>query len=645
MCGIAGYIDNQVNYEVQQISINMGQAIQARGPNSSGVWNDPELGVNLIHRRLAILDLSAAGHQPMLSASQRFVVVFNGEIYNFKLIRRELEQKFAVSWRGHSDTEVILLAFDSYGIEATLAKLEGMFAIALWDRQEQSLYLIRDRIGEKPLYYGYFKGVFAFASELKALLKHPKFNADIAQAAIGQLLLHNCIPAPLSIFAGIYKLMPGHYLKLSYSNYVDKVLPESKPYWELKNQLTNRYSGSLEQAILELDERLKSVIADQIIADVPVGCFLSGGVDSSIIAGIAQSLSTSPIKTFSIGFEDQKYNEAEYAKAVAQHLGTDHYELYLTGRDGLEVIQSLPSIYDEPFSDSSQLPTFLLAKLARSQVTVALSGDGGDELFCGYTRYFSSSKLQKVINLIPQRLKPFASQIVAKAAPFMFEAAAKWLNIKVSNIHDKVYKAEYLLQSKTFEEFYLALTSHWLNLNQVMLAPGSHGQSLWLRECNTSNISERMMYLDALGYLPDDILVKVDRAAMANSLETRVPLLNHKIVEFAFSLPLEYKVRNGQSKAILREVLYKYVPKALIERPKRGFSIPIQSWLREDLKDWACALLDKKKIAEQGYFNAALIDQKLQDHLSGKSNSAYQLWDVLMFQQWLEAYQLDRSSR
>lgn len=640
MCGIAGFIDKGISYDAPLMIKAMGNAILHRGPDSSGIWSDNSYGVNIVHQRLAILDLSSAGHQPMLSKSGRYVISFNGEIYNWQYIKNDIEDKLGqVNWIGHSDTEVMLLAIEVYGLEDALQKFEGMFAIALWDREKKDLYLIRDRMGEKPLYYGYFNGVFAFSSELKALRKHPKFECKLNKNAIAQLMLHNCIPAPLSIFEDIYKLKAGHYLKLQYEQYSNHELPQSVPYWSLSEHLKQEYNGNENQAVDDLDKLLTRVIGEQVIADVPLGCFLSGGVDSSMIAAKMQSLSTIPIHTFSIGFENKVYNEAHYAKAVASYLGTNHAEVYITDKDALDIIPKLPFIYDEPFSDSSQIPTYLVSKLAKQSVTVSLSGDGGDELFAGYTRHTLAPQIYHKLQKIPG----WSKSLLCKSLPLLNKLILTKLNqllgSRVYNLNDKLQKLENLLRVNDFSGMYLCLTGHWLNSNELVKNTSLNG-SLWLNE-NISTESQmlNLQYLDTMGYLPDDILVKVDRAAMANSLETRVPFLNHKLVEFAYSLPDSYKVNHKQSKWILRQVLYKYIPKELIERPKIGFAIPIHEWLRGPLRDWMLNLLDEKKLKQQGIFNSNLILEKLNAHLSGQNDNGFYLWDILMFQQWLEYWE------
>lgn len=635
MCGVAGFVDNNASYDVFSTAKTMGHAIYRRGPDSEGIWQDSNYGVNLIHRRLAILDLTEAGHQPMISHCGRYVMAFNGEVYNFVKLKKELESVTStpISWRGHSDSEIILQGFVWWGIEKTLQKCEGMFAIALWDRGTQDLYLMRDRVGEKPLYYGYFNGVLGFASELKALKKHPQFCPEINRDALGQQMLHNCVPAPLSIYMGIYKLLPGHVLKITYSDFINKTMPNSTPYWRLDDE-PKLYTGTQENSTLDLENLLRDVIKDQMMADVPLGCFLSGGVDSSTIAALMQAQSHKPIKTFSIGFEQPEYDEAIFAKSVADHLGTDHTELYVSDRDALNVIPSLSEIYDEPFSDSSQIPTYLVCKLAKEQVTIALSGDAGDELFAGYTRYLLTGNVISKISKIPAFMREPLARLSNLTTPKMLAMLNSIFKLPIANFSDKTYKLASLLRAKSFDEFYLALTAHWLNYSQLVIGCELNS-SLWYKAHADMNDIEAMQYIDMRGYLPDDILVKVDRAAMANSLETRVPFLNHRIIEFASSLPLEYKINNGVSKYTLRQVLYKYVPQSLIERPKKGFGIPIHQWLRGELREWTHDLLDSTTLTRQGYFNVPLVQQKLKDHMLGRADNGYYLWDVLMFQQWL----------
>lgn len=623
MCGIAGYIDQNINYDAQQVAHEMGLAIYHRGPDSAGLWQDSNLGVNFVHRRLAILDLSTAGHQPMESTSGRYIIVFNGEVYNYKSIAAQLESQFGLmSWRGHSDTEVILQAIEHYGFAYTLKLLEGMFAIAVWDKELKKLYLARDRIGEKPLYYGYSNGVFMFASELKALRKHPKFIATINRRAIGQYLLHSCVPAPLSIIEGIHKLMPAHYLELSYSECCEQILPESKAYWCLDSSKKLDKSVTRLDASIECENLLGKVIQEQMLADVSLGCFLSGGIDSSLIAALMQKNSAQSVKTFSIGFNDAKFNEAHYAKAVAQHLRTEHTEFYLDERESLDTVADLAMIYDEPFCDSSQIPTYLVSKMARQHVTVALSGDGGDEIFTGYNSYILTNKAQTLVNKIPAFFQaPLASVL-------------KFGNKLVKN--NNLNRLNQLL-NKDYFDYYLNIMSDFVG-NQHLIKNIDLYPSAWWREQSSSNLIAYLQDLDRCGYLPDDILVKVDRAAMYTSLETRAPFLNHKVVEFASSLPLDYKLSDGRGKTILRDVLYKYVPRNLIERPKHGFGIPLDRWLREGLKPLVFDLLSPQKIEKFKILDNANVQEIICEHMNNRANHGSVLWKLLILQQWLECW-------
>ena len=621
MCGIAGYLDNKINYPSAKISEAMGDAIFHRGPDSSGLWQDETIGINLIHRRLAILDLSPAGHQPMLSGSGRYVLVFNGEIYNFKQVIAALEAKHgAIQWRGHSDTEVILSAIESYGFVSALNMFEGMFAIALWDNQLQKLYLARDRLGEKPLYYGYSNGVFLFASELKALRQHPKFSAKINRAAIGQYLLHSCVPAPLSILEGIYKLMPAHYLELSYSEYCDQLLPVSKKYWQLDSSLKLDNGISFASASQTCEDLLTKVIQEQMISDVPLGCFLSGGVDSSLIAALMQKNSVQKVKTFSIGFNNPKFNEANFAKAVAHHLGTEHTEFYVNDKDALDVVSELALMYDEPFCDSSQIPTYLVSKMARQHVTVALSGDGGDEIFAGYKSYILTNKALAVVDKVPQILqKPLAS-IIQQGNKLIKNNQLERLG---------------MLLSKDYFAYYLSVMSDFIGhenlVKNIELYP-----SQWWHQQLSADLIPYLQDLDRLGYLPDDIMVKVDRAAMYTSLETRAPFLNHKLVEFANSLPMNYRLASGHGKIILRDVLYRHVPQSLIDRPKHGFGIPLDDWLRGELKSLVLDLLSPATIEKYQFLDGANVQRLIDEHFEHKANHGAVLWKLLILQQWLE---------
>lgn len=653
MCGIAGQLGGCLRQGFEQTARQMTDTLKHRGPNDGGVWIDEAMGVALSHCRLSILDLSSAGHQPMMSASGQFVIVFNGEVYNHLELRRELEKmpldkegSRGEGWRGHSDTETLLAGFETWGIEATLKKTVGMFAIALWDREEKALTLARDRMGEKPLYYGWQGDTFLFGSELKALKAHPDFLAEIDRDAICLYLRHCAIPAPYSIYKGIKKLLPGTYLRLQLDNGVDNLrVLNPKKYWSLSEVvaqgLATPFAGSDTDATVVLDSQLKQSIGLQMMADVPLGAFLSGGVDSSTVVALMQAQSICRVKTFSIGFDEQGYNEAGYAKAVAQHLGTEHTELYVSSAEAMQVIPMLGRIYDEPFADSSQIPTFLVSQMARQHVTVSLSGDAGDELFCGYNRY-ALADIWRGVEKVPFGVRRMAGHLVKSVAPYTWGAFSKLAANCVSlpgNMSDKLEKlATRLVSVDGVNELYYSLVSEIDNPEQVVI--GAKEPATWLTEIGVKlpfgDPKLHMMFMDAMTYLPDDILVKVDRAAMANSLETRVPLLDHRVIELAWTLPMAMKMRDSKSKWILRQVLYQYVPEKLIERPKAGFGIPLGDWLRGPLRDWVEALLDKTRLQQEGFFNVEYIRAAWQAHLEGKRNNSTFLWNILMFQVWLE---------
>jgi asparagine synthase (glutamine-hydrolysing) len=646
MCGLAGYYGGQgwSRLDHDKLLQGMAASIEHRGPDDFGKWFDKNLKTGLCHRRLSILDISPAGHQPMVSKSERFIIVFNGEIYNHLSLRQELVSAGNVDWRGHSDTETLLAGFDAWGIRGTIERARGMFAFAVLDKTTGTLTLGRDRLGEKPLYYGW-QGVgerrtFLFGSELKALKVHPAFCADIDRGALCLLLRHNAIPAPYSIYEGICKLEPGCILTVS----LDRQDPEIICYWSLADVacsgVKNGFTGSAQDAVLELERLTKDAVRQQMVSDVPLGAFLSGGVDSSTVVALMQAQSSRPVKTFTIGFSDEGYNEAVHARAVAAHLGTDHTELYIEPQQALEVIAKLPTLYCEPFSDSSQIPTFLVSQLARAHVTVSLSGDAGDELFAGYNRYQITSKLWRLLGRIPTPLRSIMASGITSISPTGWDRLSRFIPgaSKHAVFGDKMHKGAGVLSSRTISELYLGLVSH--QTDPATWVFGGHEPPTHLTglrpSLNGLNSVEQMMALDSITYLPDDILVKVDRAAMGVSLETRVPFLDHRIVEFAWQLPLEYKLREGQSKWPLRQVLYKYVPRELIERPKMGFGIPLHDWLRGPLKDWAEALLDEGRLRNEGFFDPLPVRRTWLEHLSGKRNWAHHLWDVLMFQAWLE---------
>ena len=650
MCGIAGYLIGAAGASTAESSeavlLRMGQAIAHRGPDDSGVWVDAAAGIGLVHRRLSIIDLSPAGHQPMASASSRYVIVYNGEIYNYLELRRELEQRAGgINWRGHSDTEILLAGFEAWGVAATIERATGMFAFALWDKEAGSLTLGRDRLGEKPLYYGWQGDAFLFGSELKALKAHPAFRAGIDRDAIALLMRHNYIPAPHSIHEGISKLAPGCLLTVRGQRREVSI----RPYWSAMAAVAEGkarpFVGGPSDAVSALESLLMDAVAKQMVADVPLGAFLSGGVDSSTVVALMQAQSTRPVRTFSIGFEQELYNEAEHAKAVARHLGTDHTEMYVSAQDALNVIPLLPSMYDEPFADSSQIPTYLVSRIARQHVTVSLSGDAGDELFCGYTRYQLGDRMWKRLSRLPVALRRGVAAALTCLSPQTLNALIKPFegalpaSQRLLNWGDKIHKGASLLTSPTSVDLYRGLVSHWNDPSALVLRSSEPATVLsggFAAPAELSDI-EQMMAIDLLSYLPDDILCKVDRAAMRVSLESRVPFLDHRVVEFAWRLPQDYKVRDGVSKWVLREVLYKHVPRALIDRPKMGFGVPIDHWLRGPLKDWAESLLDESRLRREGYFDPAPIRRYWAEHLSGRRNWQYHLWDVLMFQAWLDA--------
>ena len=638
-------LDGTLLDTIADLTDAMNAALAHRGPDDAGLWYDAEAGVGLGHRRLSIVDLSPLGHQPMASESGRYYITYNGEVYNFRELRKELKP-LGCTFRGHSDTEVLLAAIEQWGLEHAVKRFVGMFAFALWDRNERVLYLVRDRLGIKPLYYGWLGKAFVFGSELKAFKAHPAFRGEIDRNALALMMRHNYIPAPYSIYKGIYKLLPGHILTLNSADTGSAPVPT--PYWTARDVAedgaANPFVGSETEAVEHLDILLRGAIKLRMVADVPLGAFLSGGMDSSTVVALMQAQCGQPVKTFSIGFYEQGYNEAKYAKAVAAHLGTDHTELYVTPEQAMAVIPKLPTLYDEPFSDSSQIPTFLVSELACRHVAVSLSGDGGDELFCGYKRYETGRDLWGKIGWMPplgrQALARSLSAVPAKVLDGGFGWLAPVLRRygRAGAVGDKLHKLAEILAVESPETMYYRLVSHWKNPAGVVI--GAAEPPTVLTDCdrwaNLPDFTQRMMYLDLVSYLPDDILVKVDRASMGVSLEARVPLLDHRVVEFAWKIPLSMKIRNGQGKWLLRQVLYKYVPKELIERSKMGFGIPIDRWLRGPLRDWAESLLDETRLRREGFFNPTPIRQKWNEHLSGKRNWQYYLWDVLMFQAWLE---------
>ena len=643
MCGIAGFWSPRGREGgLPAILRAMTDAIAHRGPDDEGAYCDESAGLALGHRRLSIVDVSAAGHQPMRSGSGRFELVYNGEIYNFREIRAELQQS-GVSFRSGTDTEMILEAVERWGLDAALQRFAGMYAFALWDRERSTLHLCRDRLGEKPLYYGWIGETFAFASELKALRTLPEWRGEIDRDALAVFLRHNYIPAPYSIYRGVKKLLPGAYL--SVSEPVPGALPAEKVYWNISDVATRGLASPFDYddagLIAACRDLLRATVGEEMVADVPLGAFLSGGVDSSLIVALMQEQSERRVKTFTIGFGVPEYNEADHAKRVARHLGTEHTELYVTPEEARAVIPRLPMLYDEPFADASQIPTFLVAQLARSKVTVSLSGDGGDELFGGYNRYFWGERLWSNMRRVPAPLRRGLSHALRTVsvdgwngaiAPIQHFIPAKR---RLANPGDRLHKLAGILGATTPDDLYRRLVSHWQSPMTVVRRSTELETALERLPPGIDPMVARMMILDQMSYLPDDILVKVDRAAMGVSLETRAPFLDHRVVEFAWRVPLSAKLRDGRGKWLLRQVLDSYVPRSLIERPKMGFGVPIDHWLRHELREWAEDLLEAGRLRHEGFFDAALIRAKWDEHRSGRRNWQYLLWPVLMFQAWL----------
>lgn len=668
MCGLTGYWGSQPATDLKCAVLAMADAIVHRGPDDAGAWADESAGLALGHRRLSIVDLSAAGHQPMHSASGRWVIAFNGEIYNHMALRDALQaDKVAPAWRGHSDTETLLAAFECWGVEATLQRCVGMFAIALWDRQTRTLTLARDRFGEKPLYYGWVgqggQRAFVFGSELKALKAYPGFDAPVCRQALAQYLRFMYVPAPRSIYQGIYKLEPGCLLTVQGQPPAAAPAQPLRPgqthgsvqvsrWWSLAAAVQAGASNPITSeadALRLVEDQLAEAVSLQSLADVPLGAFLSGGVDSSTIVALMQRQSSRPVKTFTIGFDEAGFDESPHALAVALHLGTEHHEMRVTAQMAQDVIPDLPHMYDEPFADSSQIPTHLVCKAARQQVTVALSGDAGDELFGGYNRYFWGPRIWHRLSWLPMPLRQTLGHAVAAVPIGAWDAMGAPLGVGggtggVARLGDKLHKLALRLQTvRNIDDLYLSLVSEWQDPASLVVGAGGavvqEPPSLLDDALPASGADDeqlRMMYRDSTTYLPDDILCKVDRAAMATSLETRVPFLDHRVAELAWRLPLSMKIRGNQGKWALRQVLYKHVPRELIERPKAGFAIPIGQWLRGPLRNWAEALLDEQRLRREGFLQPGPIRQRWAEHLAGKRDHTPSLWSVLMFQAWLD---------
>lgn len=646
MCGLAGFWTNRTGAtSLEAAALAMAERIRQRGPDDYGSWCDAEAGYAVAHRRLSILDLSPAGHQPMRSANARWVIAYNGEIYNHSDLRQQLAAEGAApAWRGHSDTETLLACVEAWGVEVALERSVGMFAFALWDRAERALWLARDRAGEKPLYYGWQGDTFLFGSELKALRAHPAFQGGIDRGALALLLRHNYIPGPHSIHEGISKLPPGTWLRLK----AGQRDVEPVAYWSLaevaKRGIADPFAGSDAEALEALELRLGSAVRGQMVADVPLGALLSGGIDSTLITALMQANGTQPVRTFTIGFEEQEYDEASHARAVAAHLGTDHTELRLSAGDALALIPQLPWMYDEPFADSSQLPTHLVMKLARQHVTVALSGDAGDEFFGGYNRYFLGPRLWKRMGWMPAGLRQGLGKAMGMVPAKAIDSLAAHFahNADLALPGEKLQKLARVLGGRPIrdsDDLYAALVSEWPR-PEALVRKGAIPPNLLDDRPNWPRLSDpvaRMMAMDAMTYLPDDILVKVDRASMAVSLETRAPFLDRDVMAFAWRLPMSMKLREGRGKWLLRRLLDKYVPSTLIDRPKMGFGVPLDAWLRGPLREWAEALLAEDRLQREGYFDPAPIRATWRKHVSGEGAFGYRLWSVLMFQAWLES--------
>ena len=660
MCGIVGFLTDK-EFDSQTI-LGMTKELVHRGPDSEGIWFDNEVGMALGHTRLAILDLSENGKQPMISPSGRYVISYNGEIYNHLKIRKEINKSTSqnISWKGNSDTETILHSFDTWGVKKSLKNFTGQFAFGVWDRKKKKLLLVRDRFGEKPLYYGFIKDSFIFASELKAFNPIPGFSPSIDNTALNLYLKFNYVPSPYSIYNNIYKLMPGSILEISNPNIdlsnidlplgtVNQADFKISTWWSIDHIKEQRDAVlEFEEAKNTIEDKLKESIELQSISDVPIGCFLSGGIDSSLIATLMQNNSSQPINTFTVGFEEEGYNEANYAREIAKKIGSNHNEISVTSREAQEVVPLLSSIYDEPFSDVSQIPSYLISKLAKKHVTVVLSGDAGDELFGGYNRYRFAPSLWSIIRLVPFTLRKLIFNIMLMIPIATINKGSSLfpkrfsLSLLGEKMHRNLHK---LIDVKNETELYIKLVSLWQEEDNVLVEDRKVNSlpSFIGRKADERTFEENMMFYDAKTYLTDDILVKVDRASMSNSLETRVPFLNHELYELSTKVDIDQKIKRNKGKIILMSIFKKYYPEIDLNRPKQGFSVPIGEWLRGPLQDWAQKLLDPVRLENEGFFNAAIIDQHWKEHLSGKKNWDHKLWNILIFQSWLEHQNYEKS--
>lgn len=640
MCGFAGFLSPAIGSdEGKSILGRMARAMFLRGPDDQGVWLSSAGTVGLAHRRLSVLGVGTEGRQPMHSKSGRYVLAYNGEIYNYRELQAELEAIGGLH-PSHSDTAVLLDAIDCWGIETALNKLVGMFAFALWDEQEKRLILARDRFGEKPLYFGWQGKVFLFGSTLTPLRQHPAWVGAVDSQAVAELLRYDYIPVPLSIHAGIAKLKPGTWMHMTWCD--DQWQEHHHTYWSALDSAlratSSGFYGDASSAVDVLEQKMLETLRGQLLADVPLGAFMSGGVDSSTIVALMQQLSSQPVKTFTIGFDDPAYDETASAEAVAKYLGTTHATLRLTHADVIDFIPRIPLIYDEPFADASQIPAALVSHMARRDVTVALSGDGGDEIFGGYNRYLWGPRIKKRL----KHVSPLIRQMLGKGMRSISPSTWNDLLSILPRTHrprqpgEKLHKLAGLLASNSEREMYRWMTTFWpeglpIATQRVVSDHYPFADLIW---SSAYSFEEKMMLADTVSYLPDDILAKVDRAAMGASLETRAPFLDHRLFEFVWSLPRDYRIQEGSSKTLLRQLLYRYVPKQLIERPKTGFELPIGEYLRGPLRDWVESLLDPIRLRQEGYFDANMVRAAWDEHCTGKFNRQYELWSILMFQAW-----------